>query len=416
MKEQFAIIRELAAQLAQAAAQPRYAENRRRWQAHNGLVEIQRPLLWICPDEDGGWLELVPEESLRTTHPDLRVLERQLRKLLYHHRHFADDFVLEPLVRFEMPGEYTGYAYGNASQTSAWGIPMQGQGVSKNAYHLNNHLDDPENIRRLLEHEVDFIPDTQRIRELQALYDEVVDGLVRIDFVLPYVVLVQSLLIELVHLRGLEQLMYDLYDEPELLHQILSHMAQSKVRLLDRLEQENRLFDNRTNIYTGSGGLGYLPDPVKDPAHIRLSDLWGFADSQEFSQVSPAMLREFALPYQAMGLTKFGMACYGCCEPLDDKYEMIFEFLPNIRRLSVSPWSNIEIAAENIGKKAIYSWKPNPALICSGFEEGEIRKLLRRVKDATAGRCFTEVILKDIRTCNPQALEDFVTLVRQELS
>src|SRR5699024_9593410 len=104
-----------------------------------------------------------------------------------------------------------------------------------------NHLDDPENIRRLLEHEVDFIPDTQRIRELQALYDEAVDGLVRIDFVLPYVVLVQSLLIELVHLRGLEQLMYDLYDEPELLHQILSHMAQSKVRLLDRLEAENRL-------------------------------------------------------------------------------------------------------------------------------------------------------------------------------
>ena len=49
MKEQFAIIRELAAQLAEAAAQPRYAENRRRWQAHNGLVEIQRPLLWICP-------------------------------------------------------------------------------------------------------------------------------------------------------------------------------------------------------------------------------------------------------------------------------------------------------------------------------------------------------------------------------
>ena len=37
------------------------------------------------------------------------------------------------------------------------------------------------------------------------------------------------------------------------------------------------------------------------------------------------------------------------------------------------------------------------------------------MKDATAGRCFTEVILKDIRTCNPQALEDFVTLVRQEL-
>lgn len=415
MKEQFAVIRGLAARLAEAAAQPRYQQNRRRWQQHNGLCRVQAPLLWICPDEDGGWLELVKPETLCTTDPDLRALEFQLRKLLYHHEHFADDFVLEPLVRFEMPGQYTGYTYGSASQTSAWGIPIHGQGVSKNAYHLQNYLDDEQNVRRLLEHEVDFVPDTARIRHLRALYEEAVDGLVRIDFVLPYVVLVQSLLIELVHLRGLEQLMYDLYDNEEMLHSILDHMADSKVRLLERLEAENRLFDNRTNIYTGSGGLGYLPDPVPDPAHPKLTDLWGFADSQEFSEVSPGMFREFALQYQARGLSRFGMACYGCCEPLDGKYEMIFSALPNLRRLSVSPWSNIENAAENIGARAIYSWKPNPALICSGFDDDEVCALLRRVKNATGGRCFTEVILKDIRTCDPRALERFVTLVRREL-
>ena len=207
----------------------------------------------------------------------------------------------------------------------------------------------------------------------------------------------------------------DFYDNPEMLHAILGHMSRSKARLLTKLEERKLLFDNRTNIYTGSGGLGYTTAAENPDGEVKITDLWGFADAQELSEVSPAMFKEYAVEYQKEGLSRFGMACYGCCEPLDNKFEMIFEALPNLRRLSVSPWSNITLAAEKIGDKAIYSWKPNPAKVCMGFDRAGIEADLSQLKAATGGRCHTEIILKDIRTCGGKdSLQQFAALVRKQ--
>ena len=126
--------------------------------------------------------------------------------------------------------------------------------------------------------------------------------------------------------------------------------------------------------------------------------MWGFADAQEFSHVSPAMFERFAISNQKLGLQHFGMACYGCCEPLDNKHDIIARHLPRLRRLSVSPWSIIELAAEKIGRHAIYSWKPNPVFINAHFDSDAVRAMLKRVKQA-AGGCHLEIILKDLRTC-----------------
>lgn len=414
-KQEITILKELSRQVVELSKQPEYEEKRRRWADHNDLKGDMQPLLWICPDDDGGWLELVPEASLETTDPDYRILEWNLRKLIYHHENFEDDFVIEPVVRFDIPGEYTGYLFGSPTQTSAWGIPIEPMGSSKQAYRMQNYLEIEGNLERLLAHEVDFIPDRQEWARLREKYEEAVVDELEIQFHVPYCTLVQSLLIDLVHLRGLEELMVDLYDNPEMLHQVMGHMSASKIRLLEKLEREGYTFDNHSNIYTGSGGLGYTNEEVEDPKQVKLSEMWGFADAQEFTSVSAEMFGEFALPYQAAGLSRFGYACYGCCEPLDKKYDMIFGALPNFRRLSISPWSDIHLAAERIGKTAVYSRKPNPAQICFGFEDRVIEKGLRELKDATKGKCYTEIILKDIRTVNgdPQVLGRYARLVNR---
>lgn len=411
-KEDLKIIRTLAAEVAELSKLPRYECARRKWTEHNDLKRCTEPLIWVCPDDDGGWLELVPYSSLKTEYADMRVLEHRLRKLIYQHKHFNDDYVQEPVLRFDIPGEYTGYTYADAYQKFAWGIPIHAKGVTSGAYHLDNYLDDEENVEKLLQHEVDFIPDDAEYRRLSTKYTEAVDGLIEIQFIIPYVTLVQSLLIELVHLRGLTELMMDLYDNPEWLHKILDHMSASKARLLDRLEQKGMLYDNRTNIYTGSGGLGYTSHHMGDGS-AKLSNMWGFADSQEFSDVSPAMFSELAIAYQKRGLNKFGLISYGCCEPLNNKFDMIFSSLPNIRRLSVSPWSDVNIAAENIRNKAIFSWKPNPSLICCGIDELTVSKMLAETAKATKG-CVTEIILKDVRTCDgtPEHMQKFIEMTR----
>lgn len=411
--EQLLYIREMAKKLAVLASTDENDRKRRRWADHNDLVKRQQPLIWVCPDDDGGWLELVPVEQLLCMDGDLRELEYKIRKYLYHAENLDDDFVFEDKIYFTYPGKYTGYLYGNVKQESAWGVSIRKPQIGKGAYHLENFLQTEDDYHQLLEHEVDFIPDETEHCRLEKKYNEVLDGILEVEFHLPYSVLVQSHLIELVHLRGLENLMYDLYDEPELLMDILRHIGESKARLLKRLEDRHLLFDNRLNIYTGSGGLGYTNDVRKTVGEVKLRDMWGFADAQEFSNVSPKMFEQFAIINQKIGLNMFGRGCYGCCEPLDGKYDAIFKHLTNIRRLSISPWADITEAAERIGDKAIFSWKPNPARICTGFNEEEMLKELKHVAHITRD-CFVEIILKDIRTCNytPEYLQKFIALAR----
>ena len=127
--------------------------------------------------------------------------------------------------------------------------------------------------------------------------------------------------------------------------------------------------------------------------------MWGFADAQEFSGVSPEMFEEFAIMNQKIGLNLFGFGCYGCCEPLDGKYDAIYRNITNVRRLSVSPWSDIPMAVENIGQKAIFSWKPDPARICTGFDEDEIFRWLKDV--AHRGRTAVSITLHAGSAENP---------------
>lgn len=416
-QEQLPVIRELARELKDVSERPQNSMKRQKWASHNELMPNTEPVLWVCPDDDGGWLELVPENALVCTDPDLRPLELRIRKYLYHAAHFNDDFVFEPAVYYDIPGDYTGYHYGNKAQKQVWGLHVEPRVAGKNAYHLDNFLKTPGDFDTLLQHEVDFIPDGPELARRREKLEEAVDGILTITFNLPYSVLVQSLLIELVHMRGLEELLYDLCDNEDLLMRVLEHMSRSKARLLDRLEQNHMLFDNRTNIYTGSGGLGYTHAPAKNGREVKLKDMWGFADAQEFSHVSPQMFEAFAVRNQKTGLNKFGMGCYGCCEPLDNKYDILFRNITNLRRISVSPWSDTRIAAENIGKRAIYSWKPNPSMICCGFDEDAVCNLLRDVAETTRN-CTAEIILKDIRTCagTPVHLQKFIELVRKAFS
>ena len=249
-------------------------------------------------------------------------------------------------------------------------------------------------------------------RALREKLEGALDGILTVSFDIPYGVLVQSPLIELVHLTGMESLLLALYDEPETMHAVLGHMVDSKVRLLERLERDNLLFDNKHRLRR----LGLQPRAARRPGtRLPCGDV-GFADAKEFSMMSPDMFREFALAYQKRGLLRFGRVSYGCCEPLDAKYALLFAELPNLRRLSVSPWADVDMAAEVIGSRAILSFKPHPALVSDGFDEAAIADVLNHAARATKN-CTMEVIFKDLRTVggDPTKLERFCKLVRAAL-
>jgi hypothetical protein len=97
-------------------------------------------------------------------------------------------------------------------------------------------------------------------------------------------------------------------------------------------------------------------------------------------------------------MARFGLVCYGCCEPLDARLALLIEKVPNLRRVSVSPWFNPRKAAEMLGDRYVFSWKPNPALVCAPTVNwDEVRRVTQETAEAARGCCL-EMILKDTHT------------------
>jgi hypothetical protein len=129
--------------------------------------------------------------------------------------------------------------------------------------------------------------------------------------------------------------------------------------------------------------------------------MWGCSNAQIFSEISPEMHWEFALKHDIPWLKRWGLNYYGCCEPLDGKLELLRR-IPNLRKISMSPWIKIDRAAEAVGSDFVFSYKPNPALLATDdWHPGQVRATIKDVLERTRG-CRVEIILKDVSTCRYQ--------------
>jgi hypothetical protein len=161
--------------------------------------------------------------------------------------------------------------------------------------------------------------------------------------------------------------------------------------------------------------MGRVPSdkPTPKPG-VQTAEMWGFCESQETVGISPAMFEEFVFPYQEPILQRFGLNCYGCCEPLHLRWDAV-KRTPRLRRVSVSPWADVEQMAEQLGDGFVFSYKPPPTdLATPQMNEQRVRALLTRVRELTRG-CVLEVIMKDTHTLggNPQNAVRWVEIARQ---
>jgi hypothetical protein len=188
----------------------------------------------------------------------------------------------------------------------------------------------------------------------------------------------------------------------------MDRLVTAHLHRLDQYEQVNALSLNNDNTRIGSGAYGYttqLPQDGFDQARIRPIDIWGCATAQIFCDVSPQMHKEFALDYEIRWLERFGLNYYGCCEPLHRKID-ILKAIPNLRKISISPWADLSEAVKNIGTDYVISYKPSPAILATDpWDPNLARAELKSALDIMRG-CHVEIIMKDISTVRskPQRL------------
>ncbi len=394
------ILRNLASQVAEISARPVEEEKRKLWYRHNALAPT-RPLIFFDPEN--GWKEIITADQLGCEGKLARAWEFALRKEIYWGMEIRDDRVIEPF--FNLAHVYT---------ESDWGMhEVRIGGEHGNAYTWESPLKDYSQMAAL--HFPVISVDWNATQKLIALGEETVGDFLTVRLKNAWVTI--GMTWTLVNLRGLSQIMYDMLDHPDEIHQIMAFLRDGYLAKLDFLQQNGLFSLNNDGSYIEAGGFGWTHElPQKDfTGQVRTQDMWGFGDSQETVGISPKMFGEFIFPYQLPILSRYGLNSYGCCEPIDSRWQYV-EKIPNLRRVSVSPWSSIPRMAEYLGNRYLYGMKPNPAdLAMPSFDEDHIRTSLRQ--DMHIARdCRLEVVMKDTNTfCNdPRRVARWVQIAREE--
>jgi hypothetical protein len=219
--------------------------------------------------------------------------------------------------------------------------------------------------------------------------------------------------------RGLHQALVDMADNPGLIHEVMAFLEDAHTRVLQQYIDQGLLALNNDDTIIYTAGYGYsdeLPQPGSDPGTVRPADLWCWAEAQEMAVVSPAMHKEFAFDYEKRLLAPFGLTGYGCCEDLTRKLGFALT-IPNLRRVSVSPWSDVERCARQLQDKVIFMWKPQPSCLAGGFDPDAIRAYIRRTVDAAREHgCTLEMALLDTHTCDnhPERFDIWSQIAMQE--
>jgi len=127
---------------------------------------------------------------------------------------------------------------------------------------------------------------------------------------------------------------------------------------------------------------------------------------------------QLALRYEKRLQAPFGLTGYGCCEDLTGKLDGVFA-IPNIRRISISPFADVEACAEKLKGDHIFSWKPHPAHLVGDFNEERIRAHIRQTVEAAESHgCVLEMVLKDTHTSehHPERFDRWTKIAREEVA
>ncbi|MFZ2657280.1 MAG: hypothetical protein WAX69_20260 [Victivallales bacterium] len=397
-----AIIRELARQVMEAAANPKYEARRKLWTAHNSLKHT-RPLVQVhCGRYAAFQYELIKHEC---ADPLYRDIEFQLRHNLFTDW-IDDDSILHPWVRV-----------GAVFSDPGWGIHAMHVPSSDGAAGAYKLADEPgitpaDVISKKMRQPRHVIDEAATHANAQRACDAVGDLIpVVCDRTTQYISFGADISYTLGQFLGMERLMMHMYDDPAWMHELLAFLRDGILAVHAEAEKAGDFTAisqvNQAEPYA-DGTAPFVPNG----GPLERKRLWGFFAAQEYALISPEMHEEFLFRYQLPIMEKFGLVAYGCCEDLTRKMDML-RHLKNLRRIAVTPWADVAACARQIEDKYVISWRPNPAPICQGLDLPSAARTLRDGLAACAG-CHVDITLKDIQTVQnePGRLKEWAHLAK----
>jgi hypothetical protein len=402
------ILQRLGGEIAAVAALPVHREKAGLWRKLNDL-QSARPMVWI---NEIPWHEMnVDDElTLRTVHPWARELETRLRRTLYQWRHMPCDMIVSDFL--ECPLAVHSSDFGIHEEVDVARTDASSDIVSR---HFRVQIREPSDIEKIRMPRVSHDGETTAatFAAMRDLFRDIIPvrkvGQTHIWFT-PWDYLIRW--------WGLEEAMVDLVERPDMVSAAVERMVDAWMVELDQFVEQNLLSLDCNNTRVGSGGYGYtwdLPGAKFDPAQVKPANMWGCSNAQIFSEVSPDMHWEFALRHDMRWLERWGLAYYGCCEPLGRKIHLLRR-IRNLRKISVSPWNDFPKVIDAIRGDYVFSFKPSPAIFVEQtWNPDKARAYLEGVMAKARGICHVEIIMKDVSTVGyrPERLWDWARIAME---
>ena len=369
------IIRELAKRYMESATSDEQKKSNQRMKDSNDLKAVRPPVLI----DEIPWHEFEDHEELRLTCEDGRArgIEQFFRRSLYHKKYFGVDYLMPAEWKVRMSYDMT-----------PLGIDRDFTWSNKNSIGIGDAMEDESVLERVIPPVLTARPerDEEAVSYLtDMLGDSMPVRLVGEDY------LYSAFWDDISFLRGVEPIYEDMYDRPEYLHQIMQIFVDRTTARLDFIESHLKVDPEPYNVHCTPGAVSGLGTEG-------LKATWYRGMAQPFTCVSPAMFKEFELDYIKPIAERFGYTYYGCCEPLDDRIDLL-KSIKNLRKIGVSPWANVEKCAELIGGDYVYARKPNPSHVAIKTDPELIRRETEEtVKACLRHGCHPEFVLKDITT------------------
>lgn len=390
-------------QLREISELPVMETNRNLWRAVNDGKMI-RPVL-VARDYPVCLLSEGPDSIHPTIEdPYWQRREMEMKLAIYEWKHMPLDRVIEPYI--EVPCEVTDTNVGlrMSSYPAKWN---KMEGLDK-AYAFNQVLFPDTNVEELIKmpcvtyHEAETRENYERMCEIMdGIIDVKLFGINNFRY---------AMFDDIFAWTTIDEGMYYLIDEPELLQAAAKRYTQCFISRAKQYEALGILSSNNNNSYIGNGGYGYsneLAAPTASGIGAKLKDIWGVCQDQIFTSVSPQTSHDFAFVNEKPWADMFPRIYYGCCERTDHKVKELGVF-DNLRKFTVSPFANQQVAMEKMGSKYVVSFKPNSVYLnLNPMGEDKLRTELENVcKWAREYNNNVEIVMKTIVTLNhePQRL------------
>lgn len=385
------ILRQLAREYYQLSKEERNTERRKLHTAVNDLKMI-RPVVMI---DELPWNEMNinDELTMRCENPFLQGTEWFLRSNIYKYKHMPADMFFRPYI----PVSKVVHSTGN-------GVSVQEKILKTDAknsivsHEYTDQFQSEADLEKLIIPVITY--DSEMTMKQYNYIGEILGDIIPVKIVgRDY--FSNSVWDEISVYRGVTYLLMDLIERPEFSHQLVSKLTEIKKAELAQYEALGLFESDPFSLHCTPILTSDLPGKDFDGGNMTRKDIWGRGTAQIFASVSKAMHEEFDIEYMKQTIGQCGLVYYGCCEPLDKKIDIV-EKIPNLRKIGVTPWADVDLATEIIGEKYVVSSKPNPAAVgVAMLDKDALKKEIKAILDACKrNNCSCDITLKDISTCS----------------